>query len=384
MRNRDRKIFGVFLAITLILATGVTLSARSTSKENKGAMEITKEEFGHTPDGRTVNLYTLKNANGMTVKITNYGGIVTELMVPDGSGRLGDIVLGFDNLKEYLAGDPYFGALIGRYGNRIAKGKFTLDGKAYSLATNNNGNHLHGGIKGYDKVVWSASEVRSPEGVGLKLNYLSKDGEEGYPGNLNITVVYLLTPMNELKIDYAATADRPTPVNLTHHSYFNLAGAGKGTILDHEVMLNADAYTVVDASLIPTGEIRKVSGTPFDFTKPKTIGAEISKVEGGYDHNFVLTRKAYGLQMAARVYDPTSARLMEVWTTEPGLQFYTGNFLDGSIKGKCGLVYPKNGGFCLEAQHYPDSPNHPEFPSTILNPGATYRQQTVYRFDIKK
>lgn len=354
-------------------------------KENdKSTMEIKKEEFGQTPAGRKVERYTLNNARGMIVKIITFGGIVTELWVPDRLGQSADVVLGFAELKDYLAGHPYFGALIGRYGNRIAKGKFVLNKKTYTLAGNNNGNHLHGGNIGFDKVIWEAAEVRTAEGIGVKLRYLSQDGEEGYPGDLQVSVIYLLTKANELKIDYRATTDKPTPVNLTHHSYFNLAGAGKGDILGHEAMIAANAYTVVDAFLIPTGEIKKVAGTPFDFRKPKKITAEIAQVDGGYDHNFVLKRHRSGLTLAADFYEPLSGREMQVFTTEPGVQFYTGNFLDGTIKGKGGLVYLKHGGFCLEAQHFPDSPNHRAFPDTILKPGQIYRQQTVYRFSIKK
>lgn len=354
-----------------------------SAKECKKHMEISKQSFGKTPGGQAVDLYTLNNGRGMIAKITTFGGIVTELWVPDRHGKAGDVVLGFDKLDGYLAKPPYFGALIGRYGNRIAKGTFTLNGKTYKLAGNNNGNHLHGGNIGYDKVVWTASEVKTATAVGVKLSYLSVDGEEGYPGNLKVAVTYLLTQNNELKIDYEATTDKATPVNLTHHGYFNLAGAGKGDILGHEVWFAADRYTVVDGGLIPTGEVRAVAGTPFDFSRAKTIGKEIAQVEGGYDHNWVLKRQKEGLMLAARFSEPVSGRVMEMWTTEPAMQFYTGNFLDGTIHGKGGLDYPLHAAFCLEAQHYPDSPNHPDFPSTILKPGQTYRQETVYRFSAK-
>lgn len=382
-----RVVANVALLTLTALACLVCLACSRSAgpaKEVKSTMEISTQEFGKTADGLAVNLYTLRNGRGMTAKITTYGGIVTELWVPDRNGKVGDVVLGFDTLDGYLAKPPYFGALIGRYGNRIAKGTFTLDGQIYTLAGNDNGNHLHGGVKGYDKVVWTASEVRTGDAVGVKLGYLSVDGEEGYPGNLRIVVTYLLTQGNELKVDYEATTNKATPVNLTHHSYFNLAGAGQGDILGHEVWFAADRYTVVDEQLIPTGEVRQVAGTPFDFRQAKTVGKEIAQVEGGYDHNWVLQREAPGMMLAARFSEPVSGRVMEVLTTEPAMQFYTGNFLDGTIRGKGGLVYPLHGGFCLEAQHYPDSPNHPDFPSTILKPGQTYRQQTRYRFFVER
>jgi aldose 1-epimerase len=339
------------------------------------------------PDGRPVNLYTLTNANGAVVKITNYGAIVTELWVPDKNGTLGDIVLGFDSLSGYLGESPYFGAIVGRYGNRIAKGTFTLDGKAYALAINNGENHLHGGRVGFDKVVWTATPGRpGSDGVSLTLRYVSKDMEEGYPGVLDVTVVYTLTNANELKIDYTAAADKPTVCNLTHHSYFNLAGQGNGDILNHELMLNADRITPVDAGLIPTGQFLSVPGTPLDFTKPTAIGARINSADeqikfgGGYDHNWVLNKKGRELSLAAKVYEPTSGRAMEVWTQEPGVQFYSGNFLDGTLTAKGGKVYKHRCGFCLETQHYPDSPNKPEFPTTVLRPGQTYKTTTVYKF----
>jgi len=344
-------------------------------------MSVRKESFGKTKDGKEVFLYTLVNGNHSTVKITNFGGIVTSLLFPDKSGRMDDIVLGFDTLDPYLAGDPYFGALIGRYGNRIAKARFQLNGKEYVLAANEGRNHLHGGIVGFDKVVWNASEMQNGSGVGLQLTYLSKDGEEGYPGNLDCTATYSFNDKNELSIDYSATTDRPTVVNLTHHSYFNLKGAGSGDILDHLMMIPADKFTPVDSELIPTGELKAVAGSAMDFTQPRTIGSRIQDVTGGYDHNYVLAEKApRALSLAAVVTAPGSVRKMEVLTTEPGIQFYSGNFLDGTIKGKGGKIYPKHGAFCLETQHFPDSPNQPAFPSTVLNPGETYRQQTMYRF----
>jgi len=360
---------------------GAFLPAQVLGQKKEGnKMEIKQEKFGKTVDGQEVDLFTMTNKSGMKVKITNYGGIVTELWAPDKLGKAKDIVLGFSDLKGYLAGHPYFGSLVGRCANRIAKGKFTLDGTEYKLAANNNGNHLHGGLKGFDKVVWSAEKISGPDSISLKLTYLSKDGEEGYPGNLSVTVIYTLNELGELKISYRALSDKPTPVNLTHHSYFNLAGAGSGDVLSHEMTINADRYTAVNDDLIPTGEVLPLESTPLDFRTPRPIGERIDKVAGGYDHNYVLNRTDTSLCLAARVYEKKSGRLMEIWTTEPGIQFYSGNFLDGSIKGKGGKTYLKRYGFCLEAQHFPDSPNHAEFPSVILRPGQTYSQLTVYKF----
>ncbi|MHC4570623.1 MAG: aldose epimerase family protein, partial [Planctomycetota bacterium] len=313
-------------------------------------MSIKKQAFGKTGDGKDVDLYTLTNANGLKTEIMTYGGIVRILEVPDRDGNLGDIVLGYDSLDEYIENNPYFGALVGRCGNRIAKGKFTLDGVEYTLATNNGPNHLHGGVKGFDKVVWDAEPMEDETSVGLKLTYLSKDGEEGYPGNLKCTVIYTLTNDNELKVSYEAETDKATVVNLTHHSYFNLAGHGSGDILAHELMLAADNFTPVDEGLIPTGEIKPVKGTLMDFTRPMPIGARIDQVRGGYDHNFVLNNSGGSLALAASVYEPNTGRVMEIFTTEPAIQFYSGNFLDGSNKGK-GAVYNKHNGFCLETQH---------------------------------
>ena len=352
---------------------------------------VAKAEFGKTPDGKEVDLYTLTNAHGMKAKIITYGGIITELDAPDRDGKMGDVVLGFDNLKSYLAGSPYFGALIGRVANRIAKGRFTLDGKEYKLFINNGPNALHGGEKGFDKVVWKAEPANTQDGPALKLTYLSPSGEEGYPGNLTVHVTYTLTNDNELRIDYSATTDKATPVNLTNHSYFNLGGPGSGDILGHEVMIAADKYTPVDATMIPTGEIKPLRGTPLDFRKPTTIGARIDELKpdaatanpGGYDHNYVLRGGDKEPALAASVHDPKTGRTMEVYTTEPGLQFYTGNFLDGTLKGKNGVVYKKHQAFCMEADHFPDSVNHPDFPSTILEPGKTYTQTTVYKFSAK-
>jgi aldose 1-epimerase len=345
-------------------------------------MSIKKQAFGKTEDGKSVDLYTLTNANGLKAEIITYGGIVTSLQVPDRNGKLADIVLGCDDVNDYAKKSPYFGALIGRYGNRIAKGRFTLDGVEYKLATNDGPNHLHGGKKGFDKVVWKAKPMQTKEGPALELTYLSRDGEEGYPGNLSCTVVYTLTNKNELKISYKATTDKATIVNLTHHSYFNLAGFNSGDILGHELQIFADHFTPVDKTLIPTGEIKAVKGTPWDFTKPMTIGSRIKDVEGGYDHNYVLNNSGGKLALAASVYEPKTGRVMEIYTTEPGIQFYSGNFLDGSLKGK-GAVYNKHAGFCLEAQHFPDSPNEPDFPSVVLRPGQKYTQLTVHKFSAR-
>lgn len=349
-------------------------------------MKITSEQFGEL-DGEAVLLFSLVNDQGVEVRITNYGGIITSLNVPDRAGKIADIVLGHDSLEGYLNRSRYFGALIGRYANRIANGRFSLNGTTYSLAHNNGLNHLHGGMKGFDKVVWKAREVHAPDSVGLELSYLSEDGEEGYPGNLRLRVTYLLNEKNELRIDYFAQTDKETIVNLTNHSYFNLAGSG--TVLEHELMINAAAFTPICDGLIPTGEIRSVTGTPMDFTRPTSIGARLNdnyeqlKMAGGYDHNFVLSMNgASSLTQAARLYEPTSGRALEVFTTQPGMQFYSGNFLDGSIVGKGGTVYGKHTGCCLETQHFPDSPNHPSFPSTILQPGEEYQQTTLWKFSV--
>jgi len=345
-------------------------------------MSITEESYGKLSNGQQIYQYTLTNPDGLSVKIITFGGYITSLQVPDRNGKFADIVLGYDRLEQYVNDSTYLGSLVGRYANRIAKGKFTLNGIEYTLATNNGPNHLHGGIKGFNKVVWSAQPIDNPNSPALKLTYLSKDGEEGYPGNLFCTVVYTLTNDNELKISYEATTDKTTIVNLTSHSYFNLAGHNSGDILGHELMLNADDYTPADETLIPTGQIAPVKGTNVDFTKPTAIGARITKVAGGYDHNFVLNNKKGKLGLAARVYEPKSGRVMEIFTTEPGIQFYSGNFLDGSAKGK-GAVYNKHSGFCLETQHYPDSPNKPQFPSVVLKPGEKYMHLTVHRFSAK-
>lgn len=369
-----------------IVLTALFLSCSGTKQESS-TME--KTFFGKTPDGTEVFLYTLQNNNGMEARITNYGGTVISLLVPDRDGKRADIVLGFDSLAHYIRDSPYFGSLIGRYGNRIGKGIFELQGMKYALATNNGANHLHGGLKGFDKVVWSVDERESKAGKVLVLNYLSKDGEEGYPGSLSVKVVYSMTDSNALKIEYSATTDKPTVANLTHHSYFNLAGAGNGHILDHELFIDADRFTPVDPGLIPTGELKSVRGTPMDFTTPALIGARINdpydqmKIGGGYDHNWVLNKPANLLGIAARAYERTSGRVMEVLTTEPGLQFYSGNFLNGTHIGKGGRKYDHRYGFCLETQHFPDSPNKPQFPTTVLSPGQTLTSTTVYRFSVK-
>jgi len=355
----------------------------------EGASKIMKEPYGKTADGKEVFLYTLTNAKGNVVKVTNYGGIVTHLLVPDRNGRLGDIVLGYDNLADYLKASPYFGCIVGRYGNRIAKGKFVLNGAQYTLAVNNGENALYGGLKGFDKVVWATTEKQTGKGPSLELSYISRDMEEGYPGTLSCKVTYTWTDNNEFMIDYEATTDKDTVVNLTQHSYFNLSGAGERDNLDHEVMIAADRFTPVDKGLIPTGELRPVKGTPFDFTKPEKIGARINnddeqlKFGGGYDHNWVLNNTSGKLELAARVTEESSGRVMELSTTEPGVQFYVGNFLDGSNVGKGGKVYKRRYGFCMETQHFPDSPNQPSFPSTVLKPGQIYRQTTVYKFSTK-
>ena len=349
--------------------------------------QISRHPFGKTKEGNPVDLFTLRNGKGAEARICNYGGLVISLKVPDRSGKFGDVVLGYDNLDGYLKSSPYFGSLVGRYGNRIAKGKFTLNGKEYTLAVNNGPNALHGGIKGFDKVVWTAKILATPNGPSLELRYLSKDGEEGFPGNLSVTAVYTLTEDNGLRLDYTATTDKDTVVNLTQHSYFNLAG--KGDNLHHEVMINADKFTPVDSTLIPTGELRPVQGTPFDFRKSTAIGARINqedeqlKFGNGYDHNWVINKPAGKLGVIARVYEPTSGRVLEVLSTEPGLQFYTGNFLDGTIKGKGGWVYQFRNAFCMEPQHFPDSPNHPNFPSVVLKPGEVYKHTLIYRFSVQ-
>jgi len=377
-----RLLFSVIATCAMLFPM---LSQASTEKNQRSAK---KEKYGTTPDGQQVDSYTLSNSHGVEVQVINFGGIITSIRVPDRSGKMADIALGFDTLDGYLENKPYFGAVIGRYANRIANGKFTLDGKQYTLPINNGPNSLHGGIKGFNKVVWQAQPFHNRQGEGVKLSYLSKDGEEGYPGNLKVNVTYTLTDKNELVIDYEATTDKATPINLTNHSYFNLAGEGNGDVLSHELQLDADRFTPVDKNLIPAGEIQPVKGTPMDFTQTTAIGARINDpyeqlvIAHGYDHNFVVNGKDGSLRLAARVREPKSGRVLEAYTTQPGIQLYTGNFLDGTVVGKHGHAYKQREAFCLETQHYPDSPNHANFPSTILRPGKTFHSQTVFKFSV--
>ncbi len=367
----------------------VALACFACAPARKGTSNVQKKAFGKMPDGAAIDIYTLTNAKGMQAGIITYGGAVASLTAPDRTGKYADIVLGCDTMDCYTKQTAFLGALIGRYGNRIGHGQFTLDGQTYNLPKNDGDNTLHGGPQGFDKRVWKAAEAQSPDGPALELTYNSKDGEEGFPGNLSVKVVYTLTNNDELRIDYTATTDKNTVVNLTNHSYFNLAGQGEGDVLQHQVTINADRFTPVDAGLIPTGELRAVKGTPFDFTNATAIGARINDKDQqlqygkGYDHNWVLNKGAGGMTKAAEVYEPNTGRVMEVSTTEPGLQFYTGNFLDGTIKGKGGKAYQHRGAFCMETQHYPDSPNKPSFPSTELKPGQTYHTTTVYRFSAR-
>ena len=367
----------------LVLGTMlIVFSSCITGRNEKYQGKINRQLFGQLPDSSAVYLYTLDNGNGCIMKVSSYGGIITSLQVPAKNGNLIDIVLGYDSLKDYLSESPYFGAIIGRYGNRIAGAEFSLEGKVYKLAANNGQNHLHGGIKGFDKVVWQAEEMKTDSTVGLRLHYLSPDGEEGYPGNLDVTVMYTLTADNCLIFDYYASTDKTTPVNLTQHSYFNLNG--KGDIKSHELMMAASRYTVVDTALIPTGELRQVAGTPFDFTTPRLIGKDLMATGGkpiGYDHNFVLDTKSIN-DLAIRVSSPETGIRMEVYTDQPGVQFYTGNFLDGSLKGKNGVIYNQYGGFCLETQHFPDSPNRSAFPSVLITPANPLKSRSIYKFDI--
>jgi aldose 1-epimerase len=343
---------------------------------------VRQQKYGNA-DGKEVMQYTLSNAAGMEVKIINFGGTITNIMVPDSNGTFGDVVLGFDSMEGYLGkGNPYFGCITGRYANRIAKGKFTIDGKTYQLPVNNNGNTLHGGINGFNRKFWEAKLL--PGDSSISFTYLSKDGEEGFPGNCNVEVIYSLSQNNELKIEYKATTDKPTPVNITNHSYFNLSAGKDSTILGHEIFINADKYVAVNNDLIPTSELPDVKGTSMDFTIPMAIGTDIAKVAGGYDHTYVLNKKDTSVpELAVSLHHPASGRYMELFTTEPGVQFYSGNFLDGSLTGKNGIKYVKHGGLALEAQHFPDSPNQPSFPNTILRPGETFNQTTIYKFSVK-
>ena len=369
------------IALTALL---VVLPGRAMSQQS---LSVSRAPFGTLPDGRAVELFTLTNAHGVEIRAMTYGAIITAIYTPDRNGRRDDIVLGFDSVAGYLSGSPYFGAVVGRYANRIAGGHFTLDGVTYTLARNNGPNSLHGGLRGFDKVLWSAEPVRSDSAVGVRLRYTSPDGEEGYPGTLQVQVTYTLTAHDELIVDYDATTDKATPLNLSQHTYWNLHGHGQGDILDHVLSLDASRYTPVDSTLIPTGEIAPVAGTPFDFRTPAAVGARIDAANEqlgfghGYDHNWVLDQPRPGiLSHAARLVDPVSGRAIDVSTTEPGIQFYAGNFLDGTIKGKGGQVYGHRGALCLETQHFPDSPNHPNFPPTILRPGQRYQSRTIVTF----
>ncbi len=379
---------GFLVAATAVLVLALTVAALTTGAAVAQGPSVESRPYGTTADGQEVDEYILTNANGVEVRIITYGGIVTSVLVPDRYGNMENINLGFDNLADYETSNPYFGCITGRYANRIANATFTLDGNVYTLAANNGPNSLHGGNVGFDKRVWEATPVEGEGEVGVSLHYLSPDGEEGYPGNLDVTVVYTLTDANELRIDYTATTDAPTVVNLTNHNYWNLLGEGQGTIYDHILWIDADRYTPVDETLIPTGELAPVEGTPFDFRTPKAIGPgqrssfEQIVIGRGYDHNFVLNREEgdTSMMLAAQVYEPTSGRILEVWTDQPGLQFYAGNFLDGTLVGASGHLYRQSDAFALETQHFPDSPNQPDFPSTVLRPGETYQTTTIYRF----
>lgn len=387
-----KKLKMITLTLTLVLAGCKNDKTQNMDNENvseETVLEVTSQMFGKMPNETEITSYTLSNQNGMKVDIITYGGRITQIGVPDRNGKIENVTLGFDNLEDYLAENPFFGALIGRYGNRIAQGKFNLEGTTYSLATNNGENHLHGGIIGFDQVVWNAVPKEGKDKSELVLTYLSEDGEEGYPGNLNVTVTYSLNNKNELTVEYSAITDAATVFNPTQHAYFNLTGDFSKDILNHEVYINADYYLPVDEGLIPTGELKNVEGTPFDFKSAKKVGKDISEGNeqlqrgGGYDHCWVLNGKTDELRLVATAYDNESGRLMEVLSTEPAIQFYTGNFLDGSLKNPAGGTYGHRSGFCLETQHYPDSPNHPNFPSTVLRPGETFQSKTTYRFSAK-
>jgi len=375
--------FSLIVALIIMLAGCKSGPKGENESEQKNPKcKVEKSHFGMTPEGDSVTLYTLKNEKDYVIKIINFGGIITEIQTPDREGKMGNIVLGFDNFDQYLAGHPYFGAIIGRYGNRIANGEFTLDGEEYQLAKNNGNNALHGGLKGFDKVVWDVEVISCKERAALKLTYLSPDGEEGYPGNLKVSVTYELL-MDQFFITYEAETDQATVLNLTNHSYFNLAGGGD--ILDHILYLNASRYTPVNSELIPTGELANVEGTPFDFRKPTRIGERIDEVGGnpsGYDHNYVLDGTEGEEKLAAKVMEPGSGRWIEVRTTEPGVQFYTGNFLDGTLSSR-GVTFNKHSGLCLETQHFPDSPNQPDFPSTVLRPGEKFVSRTIFKFGVE-
>lgn len=395
MNIQKRYIYG----FALMLFASLNIQCKGNQKEEKSSEEtntkkmeiiaIEKTTYGKTPEGESVDKYTLKNQKGMEVAIITYGGIITSLKAPNKNGLYEDVVLGYDSLAKYTKSSPYFGAIIGRYGNRIAKGKFSLDSKEYKLATNDGPNHLHGGVKGFDKVVWTAVAIKGDSTASLKLTYLSKDMEEGYPGNMKVVVTYTLTNDNVLEVLYEATTDKKTIVNLTQHSYFNLSANFSQTILDHEIIINADAFIPVDETLIPTGKLADVTNTPFDFREAKTIAKDIEAKDDqlkkglGYDHCWVLNNQNEGFKLAATAYHPESGRLLEIYTDEPGIQFYTGNFLDGTLPSKTGGTYAQRTGFCLETQHYPDSPNQKDFPSTVLNPGEKYTSKTSFKFSVK-
>lgn len=385
-------LFCRFASTTMLFAAFILLSSCQTPEPMTAAATsrgVTEAPFGQMPDGEAVELFTLKNANGMTVEIASYGATITSIQVPDRDGNMGEVTLGFDNLEGYLAGHPFFGVVAGRYANRIANGQFRLNGQVYDLAKNNGPNHLHGGIEGFDKKLWDAKSFDADDGIGVELTYVSPDGEEGYPGTLTSKVTYTLTDDNAIQIDYEARTDAPTVINLTNHAYFNLKDAGASTILGHEIMINADQYIPTDDTNIPLGPLADVADTPFDLRAPKLIGAGINQDDEqitfgyGYDHTFVINRESGGLALAAEVYEPTTGRVMEVLTSEPGVQFYTGNHLDGSLTGKDGVTFQRRSGFCLETQHYPDSPNQADYPSTVLRPGQTYRSTTAYRFSVR-
>lgn len=377
------------MLVLCLACTPKTKPAENDSVASEPPSSVSSQPFGSSKEGTAVTLYTLKNKDGVEMKVMNYGGIIVSLKVPDKNGVVEDVVLGYDSLSPYLKSNPFFGALVGRYGNRIANGKFSLDGKTYSLAANDGKNHLHGGVKGFDKVVWTATVVSSSENPSIKLAYRSSDGEEGYPGNLDVEVVYTLTEQDELKIDYSAITDKKTVVNLTQHTYFNLTGNVKRDILDHQLMLDADQFLPVDQTLIPTGVLAKVANTPFDFKALTTIGARIKadhqqlKFGKGYDHCWIFTATRDSLKKIGTLYEPTSGRSMDVLTTEPAIQFYSGNFLNGTLTGKGGTVYQQRFGLCLETQHFPDSPNRKAFPSVVLNPGERFHSVTTYRFSAR-
>jgi aldose 1-epimerase len=376
------------ISVTLIVLGGIAAvscgknrtPARAGAAKGASVMDVKKDVFGNLPDGTAVDIYTLTNRSGIEARITTYGATLVSLKLPDRNGEFEDVTLGFDTLDGYLGENPYFGCTVGRYANRIGKGKFTIGNVEHILARNDGENHLHGGLKGFDKAVWTAAPLVEPNAVGVRFSYLSRDMEEGYPGNLSSIVTYRLTEGDELRIDYEAVTDKATPVNLTNHTYWNLGGQGKGDILGHVLQVEADTFTAVGAGLIPTGEILALAGTPLDFTTPHPVGERIGSVEGGYDHNFVLRGGGGTMALAALAYEPGSGRVLEILTDQPGIQFYSGNFLDGTIAGKGGAVYGKHSGFCLETQHFPDSPNQPGFPPAILEPGSRYRTATVHRF----